>query len=263
MTTTSAFAKRSALRGNRRRPFARSRRTPELAATILLLGASNVAVNRVLSPRAYPYVNGSTALALLWLAHAAGVEPSALGLDVRHAGRSAVVGLAGASAVVLAFGVALGVPSLRTAFDDQRIEDQDLGSMLWNALVRIPVGTVLLEEVAFRGVLPALLGGGDHWHWKPVLGASALFGLWHVLPSLELHRNAAVSAMFGAKAATFLVPAAAVLASAAAGVTLSAYRHAGRGLLAPALVHTATNSGGALAAWWVLRHAPRSRSLQR
>jgi CAAX protease family protein len=53
-------------------------------------------------------------------------------------------------------------------------------ALAYHACVRIPLGTVVLEEVAFRSVLPALaarrygISGG-------VLIASALFGLWHVL----------------------------------------------------------------------------------
>jgi hypothetical protein len=43
-----------------------------------------------------------------------------------------------------------------------------------------------------------------------------------------------------------------VLAAAVAGVVLYWWRHTGRGVLAPALVHLATNSGGVLFAWWVL-----------
>ena len=50
--------------------------------------------------------------------------------------------------------------------------------MLFQVLVRIPLGTVLLEEVAFRGVLPALLGAAPaiRWRWGPVIGASVAFG---------------------------------------------------------------------------------------
>jgi membrane protease YdiL (CAAX protease family) len=54
---------------------------------------------------------------------------------------------------------------------------------------------VVLEEVAFRGVLPALVDGG--W-WRATLVSSALFGLWHVLPSLGMSSaNAAAGAALG------------------------------------------------------------------
>ncbi|MET9258558.1 CPBP family glutamic-type intramembrane protease [Amycolatopsis sp. NPDC004079] len=62
---------------------------------------------------------------------------------------------------------------------------------MWLALARIQLGTVLIEEIAFRGVLPALLGASERW--RPVLSASVLFGLRHLLPSLALAQNAAVN----------------------------------------------------------------------
>jgi hypothetical protein len=108
--------------------------------------------------------------------------------------------------------------------------------------------------VAFRGVLPALLGGGSRWSWRPALGASALFGLWHALPSISLAgQNAALGSLFGpfGSAATVLVPLLAVAASMLAGLWLCWWRYAGRGLLASILVHLATNSGGLLVAWWL------------
>ncbi|MDI5975895.1 CPBP family glutamic-type intramembrane protease [Amycolatopsis magusensis] len=86
-----------------------------------------------------------------------------------------------------------------------------------------------------------------------VLGAAGLFGLWHLLPSSALVRNAAVDATFGGLPLwTISVPA--MLAAAGTGVFLHWWRHTGRSLLAPMAVHLATNSGGPAVAWWVLAH---------
>lgn len=227
------------------------RRTSELAAALALLGSSNLLVNRVLPGWTYPLVNGATALLLLGMARRAGLGAEALGLERRHLWRSAAVGAAGMAIVAVGYGVALAVPSLRHVFDDGRLGDIGTAGLLWNALVRIPVGTVLLEEVAFRGVLPALFGADARWRWGPILAASSLFGAWHILPSLALHRNAAVAATLGTASAA-VIPTLAVVASTAAGVLLYWWRHTGRGLLAPALVHLATNSGGVLIAWFFL-----------
>ncbi|MGH2720171.1 MAG: CPBP family intramembrane glutamic endopeptidase, partial [Actinomycetota bacterium] len=156
--------------------------------------------------------------------------------------------VAGMALVAAGYGVALAVPWLRPVFDDGRLGDAGAAGLLWIALVRIPVGTVLLEEVAFRGVLPGLFGADARWRWGPVLAASSLFGAWHILPSMALHQNAAVDAALGTASAA-VIPILAVMASGAAGVGLCLVRHTGRGLLAPALVHVATNSGGVLFAW--------------
>ena len=41
----------------------------------------------------------------------------------------------------------------RTAFHDERMSELTGGRMMFQALVEVPFGTVLLEEVAFRAVL--------------------------------------------------------------------------------------------------------------
>jgi membrane protease YdiL (CAAX protease family) len=228
-----------------------SRRVAALVAAVLLLVLATVLANRVLPGWAYPLCGLVTAAGLVGLARWSGLRPAAIGLDRAHLRRAGFFGLVGLGVVVLGFGIALAVPALRSFFHDGRMPDLAVSSVLWVALIRIPLGTVLLEEIAFRGVLPALLGGGDRWRWGPVLGASALFGLWHVLPSLALPHNAAVGAVFGG-ASLVLVSSIAVLAAAVAGVVLLWWRHTGRGVLAPALVHLATNSGGVLVAWYVL-----------
>jgi len=232
-----------------------ARRPAAVLLAVALLAATTVLVNRVFPGWAYPLWNALVALVLVALALWCGLTAGSLGLSHRTARRAALVGLAGVASVAVSYGVALALPPLRAAFDDQRAA-VGLGTVVWAALVRIPLGTVLLEEVAFRGVLPALFGGVDldrRWRWSPVLAASALFGLWHVLPSIGLaSSNAAVARVFGA-ASPVLVPSLAVLASAAVGVGLCAWRRAGHGLLAPMLVHLATNSGGVLLAWWLQR----------
>ena len=121
---------------------------------------------------------------------------------------------------------------------DQRMAGVDARGTAWRALVRIPLGTVVLEEVAFRAVLPALLSP---------LAAAGLFGLWHIAPTartLEIngvrrHRGVAVA---GAVAATAVV-----------GLVLWALRAAAGGVAAPALAHGAANSGAVVAAYVVLR----------
>ena len=87
----------------------------------------------------------------------------------------------------------LSLPATSALFLDGRAAGP-LGAALFAALVRIPLGTAVLEEVAFRGVLPGLVGGG--W-WRATLVSSGLFGLWHVLPSTAMSANAGVEAALG------------------------------------------------------------------
>ena len=157
---------------------------------------------------------------------------------------------AGAAAVVgLLYATAVSLPATRAAFVDAR-SAVPLTAVLFLALVRIPLGTVVLEELAFRGVLPALVGGsfGGGW-WRATLVSSGLFGLWHVLPAMG--SGGAVSDALGSAGAV----AGTVLFTAAAGVVFRAWQRWSGHLVTPMLLHAATNSLGALVAWWVT-HRP-------
>ena len=150
-----------------------------LFAAVTLLAVSNVVSNR-LWPEGYLVWNLGMTGVLLVVARLAGVAWADLGLHGLRLRRGLVIGALAVAAVALVYAAAVALPATRTAFVDSR-GAVPLAAVLFVALVRIPLGTVVLEELAFRGVLPALVGGG--W-WRATLVSSGLFGLWHVLPSM-------------------------------------------------------------------------------
>jgi membrane protease YdiL (CAAX protease family) len=167
-----------------------------LGAVLAILAAVNVA-GTYGPPRTELVLGPLVALGLVLLARRAGLSWHDLG----PSGRTFLSGLryaAGAVlvvAVVYRFGAA--VPLTRPAFHDGR-HHLHPGAALLTAFIVVPLGTVLLEEIAFRGVL---LGRIDR-HRGAVCASvtsSVLFGLWHILPSLRLnHANQAVGAALGA-----------------------------------------------------------------
>lgn len=220
---------------------------------VALLTVSNVMSNRVLPQWAYLPWNLLMAATLIVIARRAGYDFTGVGLAFRRWHRPVGVGLllVACTGFVLAIGLAL--PATKDAFLDARVAGTGLGAMLFQVLVRIPLGTVLLEELAFRGVLPTLFGGNPAqvWRWKPILASSALFGLWHVLPSAALTTgNSAVRELLGGSAV--LVAILAVASTALVGILLSLACYIGRGLKASMLVHWATNSLGFVAAWLII-----------
>jgi len=215
-----------------------------LFAAVTLLAASNVVSNR-LWPEGYLVWNVAMAGVLLLLARAVGLTRADLGLDGGRLRRGLAFGVAAAAAVGLFYAAATALPATRSAFVDGR-GAVPLAAVLFVALVRIPLGTVVLEELAFRGILPALVGGG--W-WRATLVSSGLFGLWHVLPSMGSAN--AVSGALGTSGAVVGT----VLFTAAAGVVFRAWQRWSGHLVTPMLLHAATNSLGALVAWWVT-HRP-------
>jgi CAAX protease family protein len=122
-------------------------------------------------------------------------------------------------------------------------------SALLAALVVVPLGTVLPEELAFRGLLLALLGRG-HGVRAATLASSGLFGLWHVLPSLGGGAaNAAIAGAVGGDAGgTLLRVVVTVCFTFAAGVVLCVLRLRSGSLLAPVLAHWAVNGLGIIVA---------------
>jgi membrane protease YdiL (CAAX protease family) len=226
-----------------------------LAVVLPLLVLSNVMSNRLVPQWAYVPWNLTVAILLLVIAHLAGEGPLAVGLHIRHWRRPVGVGLLLVGGVALIFGLGIAIPATREAFLDSRASNPAVTTMLYHTLIRIPLGTVFLEEVAFRGVLPALFGASPaiRWRWGPVLGASFLFGLWHILPSLGIASgNRAVSDALGGD--QVVTTALAVVSMVAAGVLLCALVRLGKGIKTTILVHWATNSLGFLAAWLVMNH---------
>lgn len=222
------------------------RRRPALLAAVAVLTVSNV-VTQLLWPAGYVPCNLAAACGLVLLARRCGLTWAELGLGSARLRRGLLLGALAAGGVAVVYLAALGSPVGRAAFVDARAAGP-LGAALFAALVRVPLGTVVLEEIAFRGVLPALVGGG--W-WRATLVSSALFGVWHVLPSLGLSSaNAAVGATVGAWGQV-AHSALAVGATFLAGVALCAWRRCSGHLAAPMLVHLATNSLGVLLAWSV------------
>jgi uncharacterized protein len=171
----------------------------------------------------------------------------------------------GAIAVaVVSIGMALGVavPRLHPLFADERAMGATGLDVAHKSLVEVPLGTVLLEEVVFRSVLLGLLTATASELALPsplawgVTGSALLFGLWHVLPALEMHDAHSLTSRMGsshlARAGTV---AATVLATGAAGVVFAMLVVWSGSLLAPMGLHWATNATGSIAAWLVSRRA--------
>jgi membrane protease YdiL (CAAX protease family) len=228
-------------------------RREALGVTLVTLGASNVVTNVWLPAPAYVPWNVALAYGLTAIARSSGVTAAELGADRRHLRCSAGIGAIGAAVVAAAYGFSLVTGVGAAAFKDDRVTSLSTPVALWTVLVRIPIGTVLVEEVLFRGVLPALLTSTRRPHWLPAAVSSGLFGLWHVLPSLHLpSANVAVGRLLGERDRP-RVATGAVLLTALAGGVFHSLRMRTRHLAAPVLVHLATNVFGFLGARFFAR----------
>ena len=218
-----------------------------LGAAVLLLAAFTA--THYAAPKPVPVIAAPlVAVALLVLARRAGLTWDDLGLGRLSWRRGAAYGLTAVAAVATVYAMAAVLPVTRAAFLDVRYH-LPTASALVTAFVIIPVGTVLLEEIAFRGVILGLVRRHRGAVWATVV-SSVLFGLWHIVPSLRLNEtNPAVEAVVGSGiGARVAVIAAVVGFTALAGVLFCELRHRSGSLLAAAGLHWATNGLGVVVA---------------
>ncbi|OZF40439.1 CPBP family intramembrane metalloprotease [Rhodococcus sp. 14-2483-1-1] len=187
------------------------------AKTALLIGAATTAWSTVALPstgldaRGRAVANASFAVAV-----ASVTGRSAAQLGLRNSAAGLKWGAAASAIPVLGSAVVAAIPALR-----RRVRPSEDELAEW-VLFRIPVGTVLTEELLFRGVLDAA---------SPAL-SPIFFGLWHIHPA-----RAAGDTVIGT-----------VLATTVAGVVFSWLRARSGSVLAPALLHYFLNTSGAVLA---------------
>lgn len=217
-----------------------------LALTLLVLVAANLLANRVI-PQADVLIGVALTVALLAVSYRAGISADRLGLDPRSWSQGLRWGFGAVTVVAVVYLVAGFLPMVR---DDVTPGTQTWPQALLAALVTIPLATAIPEELAFRGVLLALLRSRYRTFWATV-GTSVLFAVWHLLPSLSgsaanaAADEAAASAGAGA-GTTALRVAGTMLVTFCGGVLLCELRRRSDSLLAPIAAHWAINGLGVL-----------------
>jgi membrane protease YdiL (CAAX protease family) len=228
-----------------------SRDRARLAVLISVLAAWNVVINLTVPSVAYVPANLAAALLLLFVSQRWGLGPRQLDLPGTNPASGIRFGIASAAIAVAAVGVAVSWDWTRRFFEDATVVDLAGTGLAYQVLIRIPLGTALFEEVAFRGVL--------FGQWQrttslrgAAIGTSVMFGLWHILPTLgRLDLNPAGGYAVNWPATVGIV-AGAMVATAAAGLVFVWLRLRSGSLLAPIVAHAAINSSAFLVGWLVV-----------
>ncbi len=140
------------------------------------------------------------------------------------------------------------LPFLKHIFLGESFANARVRSVFFEAGFRIPLGTALVEEILFRGVLLGILLQS----YSPLtasLIAATVFGLWHIAPSINsIESNTAVqerlrSKSLHAKGSVLGI----VLVTFTAGMFFNWLRIVSGTILTTWLVHWAINSSGAVA----------------
>jgi membrane protease YdiL (CAAX protease family) len=218
--------------------------TPVAVAVVLaVLGVMNVWVYAG-PAKAHPVTGPVAAALLLLVGKQAGLSWEALGLGRDSLLSGVVYGAVCAGIVAVVYAVGVTVPATRRFFRDTRYRTS-ASSVVFTAFLAIPLGTVVFEEVGFRGVLWGLVEDAHGALWATLV-TSVLFGLWHVLPALHMARTH--TAVPSSDRGRLLAVLGTVAFTTVAGVVFAQLRDSSGSLVAPALFHWATNSLGVLAA---------------
>lgn len=212
-----------------------------------VVSAHNWLSNRRIPAPLYVPANVVVARTLVGIGRWGGASPRDLGLDPADFAGGVRVGAAVgalAAGIVVAAGAA---PVTSRWFGDDRAVGLSPSAAAYEALVRIPLGTALAEELTFRSALLGLSLRRRSWA-ASVAWTSALFGLWHVLPTIDtLPKHVVGRAAVDANQQRHAVGVA-VAATTVGGAVLAALRRATGSVAAPVVVHAVLNATALLTA---------------
>ncbi len=235
--------------------------TPHEVGAVAVVVASNLILNRA-PTRAHTVAAAvGSAASMLLLAKAAGATVAEQGLSPAPAPRSMLYGLLVGVPITGAMALGAYLPMTRRFFQDERIIGADTGNALYELFVRIPVVTAGGEELVFRSALEGILSRRRS-PARVALISAALFGAWHILPTLDrVHSNPGVAdAHQGSALRQGVIVAGVCTATAGASLFLSWLRRRTGSVAAPIAVHYAVNAGGFAGGWLATRQSGRSSS---
>lgn len=190
--------------------------------------------------------------ALVLIAWSAGATRADLGLGRADMGAGLRYGAGAFGIVLLVLIVASVIPVTNGFLHDSRAQISG-GRLLYELGVSIVLLTAIPEELAFRGVLlgSALRLWGP---WRASLVTSALFGLWHIAPTLHtMSDNRALGGASATAGGQVMLVLGSIAVTFAAGLIFCWLRLRSRSLIAPVMAHAATD-GLALAVAWFTVH---------
>jgi membrane protease YdiL (CAAX protease family) len=218
-----------------------------LGGAVAVLAVANL-LNNWFAPTAYVLTAVIACVLLLGLLRLAKGTWADAGLDQDTLRQGVAWGLAlsvGAAIVVLAGVLA---PPTRHLFLDPRVEGAGPKAIAFAALVRVPVGTVLLEEIGFRGVLYGLAARVRGFTWATAI-SSGLFGLWHLLPAISVVADHPAARGAGSPLGVAVAVTVAMLATSLVGVGLCELRRRSGSLVPCIALHWTVNALAYLAAY--------------
>jgi membrane protease YdiL (CAAX protease family) len=190
--------------------------------------------------------------ALVLIAWSAGATRVDLGLGRADMGAGLRYGAGAFGVLLLVLMVAAVIPVTSGFLHDSRAQIGG-GRLLYELGVSIVLLTAIPEELAFRGVLlgSALRLWGP---WRASLITSALFGLWHIAPTLHtMSDNRALRGASATAGGQVMLVLGSIAVTFVAGLIFCWLRLRSRSLIAPVMAHAATDGLALAVAWFTVR----------
>lgn len=216
----------------------------ELSLIVLILLYGTVLARLV--PRQYHiFLNLGIAITAIVLGFGFGLTPKDMGISVYTITSGLLIAVAASVVILLVTLLIAIIPPLRKYFLGDNLSNASGKLIAFEAGIRIPFSTALIEEVLFRGVLLGLLLS----HYSTVIAlvyASIVFGLWHIFPTIAtLEQNDATSkAIANKKHRKYAGVIGTVVITSIAGMLFGYLRILANSIIAPWLVHWTINSSG-------------------
>jgi membrane protease YdiL (CAAX protease family) len=188
---------------------------------------------------------------LALIARATGATRADLGLGRADIRAGLAYGAGAFGIVLLVLLVAAVIPVTNGFLHDSRAQITG-GRLIYDLGISIVLLTAIPEEFAFRGVLlgSALRLWGP---WRATLITSALFGLWHIAPTLHTMRdNRAIGGAAASTGGQVLLVLGSIAVTFIAGLAFCWLRLRSRSLIAPVMAHAAANGLALTVAWFAV-----------
>ena len=175
-----------------------------------------------------------------WARWSARLSWDELGLGRAHVRDGLRIGGLALLAIGVTILVLVAVPGSRSYFDNRSVAADSTAQRVLQPLFFIPLGTVVFEELIFRGVLLAVLQ--RVWSRTTSLVVSSVcFGFWHLPPALRDASGNGAAAAVGVVVGTIAV-------TTIAGAAFAWLRLRSGSVIAPIMAHVATNGFAYVAA---------------
>lgn len=218
----------------------------ELVLVILILLYGTV-LARLVPIKYHLLLNIGISLVAIILGLSFGLDYSQMGLSVYSILPGIAVAFAATAIIIIGTLIISVIPPLRHYFLGNNLANASGKLIAFEAAIRIPFGTALVEEILFRGVLLGLLLV-HHDSILAIVISAAIFGFWHIFPTINSLENNQVMAakMNGQKIRITGAVMGTVLITGVAGLVFGWLRLIAGSVIAPWLVHWSINASGVL-----------------